>query len=194
MQQEEEVEEDVQVLQVTNAVAIFPRNKKTGPRQSPVFLTRHDLVKLFPFKLEEAAESLGLSLTALRNACRKLGIYRWPYARAGGASITGSREHQTTSSAEHADFSDDIMQAEASASGGGSSHEGVVTSHQDETASSQEDQVGADPHEASEGDVRSMEEGKERRFIEWYANQKDEDEESVFYEPERKTSRLIEKI
>ena len=39
-----------------------------------------------------------------------------------------------------------------------------------------------------------MEEGKEWRFIEWYANQRDEDEESIFYEPERATSRLMEKI
>jgi len=41
---------------------------------------------LFARRQEEAAAFLGLSLTSLKAACRKLGIFRWPYTRPGYVS------------------------------------------------------------------------------------------------------------
>mmetsp|Transcript_41091 Transcript_41091/g.34627 ORF Transcript_41091/g.34627 Transcript_41091/m.34627 type:complete len:436 (-) Transcript_41091:1029-2336(-) len=75
-----------------NCVSVFPRKKssdqtpfngfkpKKGHRD-PLKLCRSDVEGLFGLQQKEAAEGLGLSTTALKQVCRKLGIKRWPFGR-----------------------------------------------------------------------------------------------------------------
>eukprot|EP00960_Hanusia_phi_P040085 754241-Hanusia_phi.AAC.1 len=44
-------------------------------------LTKQDLQELFCMKEKEASEFLGISITAMKKACRRLGIQKWPYSR-----------------------------------------------------------------------------------------------------------------
>eukprot|EP00960_Hanusia_phi_P030137 748400-Hanusia_phi.AAC.15 len=45
----------------------------------PVVLSERNLQKLFNLPLYKAAEQLGICATALKSACRKLGIKKWPF-------------------------------------------------------------------------------------------------------------------
>ena len=45
---------------------------------SPVELTREMLKSKFDMRLSDAAKSLGMSTTSFKQACRKLGLARWP--------------------------------------------------------------------------------------------------------------------
>lgn len=42
---------------------------------------KSDIVALYNLPQPEAARSLGISLSALKNICRRVGISRWPYQR-----------------------------------------------------------------------------------------------------------------
>jgi hypothetical protein len=65
--------------------AIFPRRKAgSGGGVQPVVITPDVLRALAGRPLSEAAQRLGVSATALKHACRKLGILRWPYKKGGG--------------------------------------------------------------------------------------------------------------
>ncbi|EKX54839.1 hypothetical protein GUITHDRAFT_99489 [Guillardia theta CCMP2712] len=52
-----------------------------GARARPVELTLAKLELLYELRQEEAANCLGISLTSLKSACRRLGLTRWPYTR-----------------------------------------------------------------------------------------------------------------
>jgi len=72
---------------MTDRVHLFPRRKAgagavpvTKGRQ-PVELTRSAISAMFGMPQPHAARDLGISLTALKQVCRKLGIVRWPYMR-----------------------------------------------------------------------------------------------------------------
>eukprot|EP00960_Hanusia_phi_P040738 754622-Hanusia_phi.AAC.3 len=71
------------------SVVVAPR-VRTGNSSPPseVKLDRETLEPLFNLKQEIAAEKLGICLTSLKSACRKLGIQRWPYSRKGSAPKT----------------------------------------------------------------------------------------------------------
>jgi hypothetical protein len=63
---------------------VFPRRKPNALRASnlalaPVSITLDILEQLASLSLPIAASKLGISATAMKNACRKLGISRWPY-------------------------------------------------------------------------------------------------------------------
>eukprot|EP00960_Hanusia_phi_P029119 747783-Hanusia_phi.AAC.3 len=61
---------------------IFPRRKAgqhTRVNSKPVVLNEKTLQELFTLPLHEAAVKLGISATAMKSACRKLGIKKWPY-------------------------------------------------------------------------------------------------------------------
>ena len=68
---------------------IFPRRKageKVRPGaalrgEGPIVVTLELLTSLEQFPLNKAAERIGLSATALKNACRKLGVRQWNYRR-----------------------------------------------------------------------------------------------------------------
>ena len=63
---------------------VFPRRKlgqlSRGTDQ-PVLLTIDSLSPYFHLPLKEAAEILGLCPTAIKSACRKFGLDRWPFRR-----------------------------------------------------------------------------------------------------------------
>eukprot|EP00283_Hemiselmis_rufescens_P005810 CAMPEP_0173424634 /NCGR_PEP_ID=MMETSP1357-20121228/4512_1 /TAXON_ID=77926 /ORGANISM="Hemiselmis rufescens, Strain PCC563" /LENGTH=110 /DNA_ID=CAMNT_0014387897 /DNA_START=243 /DNA_END=571 /DNA_ORIENTATION=+ len=60
---------------------IFPRRKAgqaaRGPTQ-PVIVTMDLLKELAHMPLATAADKLGVSPTAIKKACRKIGVHRWP--------------------------------------------------------------------------------------------------------------------
>ena len=67
-------------------VYLFPR-RKSGDSDVPVKgrlpiqLDRESIASMFRMPQPEASRALGVSLTALKQVCRKLGISRWPYQR-----------------------------------------------------------------------------------------------------------------
>ena len=60
---------------------IFPRRKAGQDRRNgePVVLRESTLREHFSLPLKEAAGRLGISPTAMKSACRRLGIKKWPY-------------------------------------------------------------------------------------------------------------------
>jgi len=63
---------------------VFPRRgRKAGEAerkvQDPVLITYQVMQRLFHLPLTEAARQLGLSPTAIKGACRRLGIKKWPF-------------------------------------------------------------------------------------------------------------------
>uniref|UniRef100_A0A7S0EGQ8 RWP-RK domain-containing protein n=1 Tax=Hanusia phi TaxID=3032 RepID=A0A7S0EGQ8_9CRYP len=71
---------------------VCPRKRKAGNGQSarqpddPVVLTRELLEGLFDRSLASASEALGICPTAIKKACRRLGIDKWPYKGSAGRS------------------------------------------------------------------------------------------------------------
>ena len=69
-------------------VRIFPRRKlgeesSLAPKKnrSPVCFDMETIGVYFDVPQSDAAKNLGISLTALKQVCRKLGLSRWPYVR-----------------------------------------------------------------------------------------------------------------
>jgi hypothetical protein len=70
----------------TARVHLFPRRKagdSVFPEKGrlPVKVDRETIEAMFGMPQPEASRALGVSLTALKQVCRKLGIPRWPYQR-----------------------------------------------------------------------------------------------------------------
>lgn len=72
----------------TDGVRIFPRRKvgeesALAPKKnrSPVCFDINSVSPFFDVPQSDAAKNLGISLTALKQVCRKLGLSRWPYVR-----------------------------------------------------------------------------------------------------------------
>ena len=68
-------------------VQLFPRRKAgdtVHPEKGrqPIKVDLNTIYSMFGMPQPEAARLLGLSLTALKQVCRKLGVSRWPYTRA----------------------------------------------------------------------------------------------------------------
>ncbi|EKX35736.1 hypothetical protein GUITHDRAFT_118121 [Guillardia theta CCMP2712] len=80
--------------QPADAYMVFPRRKRTAPdeeRPPAMSITRESLQRLFCMRQVHAANHLGISLTAFKNACKHLGYDRWPYQKEGdGASLSSS--------------------------------------------------------------------------------------------------------
>jgi hypothetical protein len=71
-----------------DGVRLFPRRKHADggavqctKGRPPVFLEYERISVLFGTPQAQAAETLEISITSLKQVCRKLGITRWPYAR-----------------------------------------------------------------------------------------------------------------
>ena len=69
-------------------VWLFPRRKlgqgattSTEKGRAPLKVGIESIQPLFGLPQKDAAKALGISLTALKQVCRKLGIVRWPYWR-----------------------------------------------------------------------------------------------------------------
>ena len=65
--------------------AIFPRRRHGQPQQAPVVVTPDMLQGLRGLQLREAARAVGVSVTAFKRACRRLGLRRWTYKRGPAA-------------------------------------------------------------------------------------------------------------
>uniref|UniRef100_A0A7S0F1T5 RWP-RK domain-containing protein n=1 Tax=Hanusia phi TaxID=3032 RepID=A0A7S0F1T5_9CRYP len=87
------VKESFRTIQATNRM-MTPRETRIVPRRKAgefgastsakdaITLTERDIVSLFSLRQGDAARHLGISLTALKAACRRLGVPKWPYLRA----------------------------------------------------------------------------------------------------------------
>ena len=89
---------------MTDRVHLFPRRKAgadsvpVAKGRQPVELTRRAISAMFVMPQPHAARHLGISLTALKQVCRKLGIVRWPYMRSSKTfSKQGGRFHRLAS-------------------------------------------------------------------------------------------------
>ncbi|EKX38036.1 hypothetical protein GUITHDRAFT_154797 [Guillardia theta CCMP2712] len=64
---------------------VYPRQKKEKDSYyvtpGPLFLDQELIEKYYHIPQCEAARQIGISLTCLKSACRKLGLRRWPYTR-----------------------------------------------------------------------------------------------------------------
>eukprot|EP00961_Rhodomonas_salina_P290227 3921908-Rhodomonas_salina.1 len=61
-------------------VLVKPRARFTALQpQRPVKVTRAMLERMFCVSLTDASETLGICQTAIKKACRKFGIVKWPY-------------------------------------------------------------------------------------------------------------------
>jgi hypothetical protein len=74
--------------QRTAGPAIFPRRKGKSNSKGPIILTLDLMKRLEIFPLTEAARQVGVSATAFKHACRKLGIVRWAYKKKSGVALT----------------------------------------------------------------------------------------------------------
>ena len=75
---------------------IFPRRKQgqhTRTNSQPVVLNEATLSQLFTLPLHKAAMKLGISATAMKSACRKLGIKKWPYRSLNVTTTKSQRTH-----------------------------------------------------------------------------------------------------
>jgi len=83
----------------TSVNTIFPRRKAgqhTRLNSKPVVLNDKVLGELFNLPLHEAAGKLGISATAMKSACRKLGIKKWPYRTVQSAKSSTPRSSPST--------------------------------------------------------------------------------------------------
>lgn len=102
------------------AVQLFPRRKagtSSSPipkGRSPMLFSYHAVSSLFGTPQTDAAQRLGISLTSLKQVCRKLGVARWPYARPRKANhrVRAAVEAVQTR-AEESDSSDACSQSSA---------------------------------------------------------------------------------
>ena len=96
-------------------VRIFARKKAARGEdvrgtEEHLLLSLRTLSPLFNLPLGEAAEKLGLCRTALKNACRKCGIGRWPF-RASGGRVRRSFSSLAPSQAQTPDESTHVVDA-----------------------------------------------------------------------------------
>lgn len=62
-------------------VELYPRKKRGQPTKDAVVLDKKALAALYHLPLKEAAIVLGICPTAIKTACRRLGLSKWPYRR-----------------------------------------------------------------------------------------------------------------
>ena len=64
-------------------VQVIPRKKRGGDDKlnDEVTLTMEFVSTFFHMRQSEVAKHLGISLTALKSGCRRIGLPRWPYSR-----------------------------------------------------------------------------------------------------------------
>jgi hypothetical protein len=78
--QETEEERKAAAAGGASRVTVIPRNthEKVGNGGAPVDIDLATVRSMFEMRLADAARSLGVSKTSFKQACRKLGIQRWP--------------------------------------------------------------------------------------------------------------------
>ncbi|EKX41038.1 hypothetical protein GUITHDRAFT_112776 [Guillardia theta CCMP2712] len=68
-----------------SSTAATPK-KNRAIRKNCIIIHPSKLQTLFCYKESEAAKMLGISLTAMKNVCRRAGITKWPYSRSRQAT------------------------------------------------------------------------------------------------------------
>uniref|UniRef100_A0A7S0EYR6 RWP-RK domain-containing protein n=1 Tax=Hanusia phi TaxID=3032 RepID=A0A7S0EYR6_9CRYP len=83
-------------------IQVYPRTKPGETvRRRALFLSKDDVMALFHLRQGEAANHLGISLTALKNACKRLDIKKWPYVRQKEGRGQASPQNSQDSRAEN---------------------------------------------------------------------------------------------
>ncbi|EKX53201.1 hypothetical protein GUITHDRAFT_100911 [Guillardia theta CCMP2712] len=163
---------------------VLPRKKRGQPkvRGMRVSLSKEDIQKLFHLRQVEAAKLLGLSLTALKSVCRKVGVLRWPYSRDRQQSTT-SGLGSSASSGWAGEKLEEVSDASTEDASGGGEEEGR---HEEWKGSSTRRAEGRESWEASAnsmlvGDLEDTWEELEEcrraldaKWIAWYISATDE--------------------
>eukprot|EP00960_Hanusia_phi_P075424 768424-Hanusia_phi.AAC.3 len=80
-------------LMVCPRVQIFPRRKNGQEKKaSAIVLVQEDITRLHRMRQADAAKYLGISLSALKNACRRLGVPHWPSEVGSGPGLDSDHE------------------------------------------------------------------------------------------------------
>eukprot|EP00277_Geminigera_cryophila_P037831 CAMPEP_0173108338 /NCGR_PEP_ID=MMETSP1102-20130122/42606_1 /TAXON_ID=49646 /ORGANISM="Geminigera sp., Strain Caron Lab Isolate" /LENGTH=313 /DNA_ID=CAMNT_0014006685 /DNA_START=78 /DNA_END=1019 /DNA_ORIENTATION=+ len=76
-------DKDIDRVSKSNSVnTIWPRRKRGNLKRTtsePVFLDEATVSQYFTIPLHKAAVKIGISPTAMKSACRRMGILKWPY-------------------------------------------------------------------------------------------------------------------
>ena len=79
---------------------ILPR-RRNGANQQPVVVTPATVRRLQSLPIQKAADVIGISATALKRACRRLGVDRWPYHRGAPGARTPPAESPPSDLSPH---------------------------------------------------------------------------------------------
>jgi len=92
-------------MERVHAVKVFPRRRRKqdgtcddarGPKEErKIILTLAAVEARVNLSMPEAALSLGIGVTTLKQACRRLGMPRWPYSRGASSSSSSSQRSKT---------------------------------------------------------------------------------------------------
>ncbi|EKX53784.1 hypothetical protein GUITHDRAFT_150294 [Guillardia theta CCMP2712] len=78
-------------------VAMVCPRKQTSENDEPVMLTRELLQSYFDRSLSQVSAEIGICPTAIKRACRKLGIAKWPYKTPN----PGPKKRKTSDASDH---------------------------------------------------------------------------------------------
>eukprot|EP00960_Hanusia_phi_P046616 757938-Hanusia_phi.AAC.2 len=81
----------------TVVVTARPRQQNFVPSGLLIEIDLPSIQSLFHLRQEDAASRLGISLSSLKSACRRLGVHRWPYSRFS-CSPNGKNDSQNANS------------------------------------------------------------------------------------------------
>mmetsp|Transcript_20230 Transcript_20230/g.46013 ORF Transcript_20230/g.46013 Transcript_20230/m.46013 type:complete len:177 (-) Transcript_20230:129-659(-) len=104
----------------TVRVTARPRKDAEVPSGLPVDLDLPTIEGMFHMRQEDAAASLGISLSSLKSACRRLGVRRWPYSRLHGTNMEQEEAEQEREVTPAANSTDEHDTGQASAEQGSS--------------------------------------------------------------------------
>ena len=111
-----EIVDSPETLKTTDTVFVVPRRKRNDPpsdghRKAAIALTPKQIIKLYTMQQREAADFLvrsvsrrdyvdltlgqGISLTALKVACRRMGLPKWPYIRKANAKGSNTSDDES---------------------------------------------------------------------------------------------------
>ena len=114
MAREETKHTDARMAEDTASISIFPRPKAPendtnyavrgrAPGRAPLKMSLQLIKSKFELSLRDAAIYFGISRTALKQACRRLGVHCWPYKRkksfASNPAVPAAQASGRTSSA-----------------------------------------------------------------------------------------------
>lgn len=98
---------------------VFPRRgRKTGVAgekgrgHEPILITMEVMMGLFHLPLVQASKHLGLSPTAIKSVCRRLGIKKWPFRALSAKSTRRNRKRTSSQAASAGEVEEEIHEEE----------------------------------------------------------------------------------